>query len=162
MQTSEEISDTDISGRGITAPEVRSQNWTEAFASKSADAFGAAFADDVVLEGTTLSRPIEGRARVMRVMETASTAYESLVFTHEASNGLRSYLEWEATAFGGVVLTGVTVLTRNASGEIVHAAIHHRPLGAVLRFSAELRERLTGVVDPGHFYDSDADASERG
>jgi hypothetical protein len=138
---------------------VRSQGWTDAFASKSAERFGAAFADDVVLEATTLRRPIESREQVMRVMESASGIYESLRFSHEANSGMRTYLEWEATAFGGLDLRGVTILTRDDSGQIVHAAIHHRPLGAALRFSAELRKRLTGVVDPGYFYGGDDDPS---
>jgi ketosteroid isomerase-like protein len=149
-----------VRGRGgNTAAGVRPQSWTDAFARKSADAFAAAFADDVVLEGSALTRPIEGRDRVMRVMATASTIYESLVFTHEASAGGRSYLEWEATAFGGVVLRGVTVLTKDADGRIVHAAIHHRPLGAALRFSAELGERLTGALDAACFCDRGEAAS---
>jgi len=134
-----------------TAADVRPQGWTNAFASKSADAFGKAFADDVVLEASVLTRPVEGRDQVMRVMGTASGIYESLVFTQEASAGPRTYLEWEATAFGGMVLRGVTVLTKDADGRIVRAAIHHRPLGAALRFSAELGERLTEIAD--HFYD---------
>jgi pimeloyl-ACP methyl ester carboxylesterase len=136
---------------GNTAADVRPQGWTNAFASKSADAFGKAFADDVVLEASVLTRPVEGRDQVMRVMGTASGIYESLVFTQEASAGRRTYLEWEATAFGGMVLRGVTVLTKDADGRIVRAAIHHRPLGAALRFSAELGERLTEIAD--HFYD---------
>jgi hypothetical protein len=137
---------------------VRSHGWTDAFASKSAERFGEAFADDVVLEAATLRRPIEGREQVMRVMGAASAIYESLQFTHEADSGPRTYLEWEATAFGGLDLRGVTILTRDDSGRVVHAAIHHRPLGAALRFSAELRKRLTGVVDPGYFYDGDDDS----
>jgi hypothetical protein len=49
-------------------------------------------------------------------------------------------------------MNGVTILIRNESGQIVSARIHHRPLGAALRFSAEMRERVRGTVDPGHFY----------
>jgi pimeloyl-ACP methyl ester carboxylesterase len=146
---------------GITAAGVRPQGWTDAFASKSAQRFGAAFADDVVLEGTTLGRPVEGREQVMRVMGTASGIYESLLFTHEARSGSRTYLEWEATAFGGLDLRGVTILTKDDSGQVVHAAIHHRPLGAALRFSAELRKRLTGVVDTGYFSEGDDGTSGR-
>jgi pimeloyl-ACP methyl ester carboxylesterase len=144
----------------ITAAGVRSQGWTDAFASKSAERFGAAFAEDVVLEAANLRRPVEGREQVMRVMGTASGIYESLRFTHEASSGPRTYLEWEATALGGLELRGVTVLTKDDSGQVVQAAIHHRPLGAALRFSAELRKRLAGVVDPGYFYEGD-DHDER-
>jgi hypothetical protein len=51
-----------------------------------------------------------------------------------------------------MVLRGVTVLTEDAGGRIVRAAIHHRPLWAALRFSAELGQRLTGTVDAEHFY----------
>jgi hypothetical protein len=128
----------------------RAQTWRDAFARRSEQEFAAAFADDVVLEASTLVRPIEGRDLVKRVMVTASEIYESLVFTHEAGNGPRTYVEWEATAFG-IALEGVTILTRNGDGRIVNARIHHRPLGAVLRFSAELRERLDGVLDASYF-----------
>jgi pimeloyl-ACP methyl ester carboxylesterase len=139
----------------ITAAAVGPQGWTDAFARKSAERFGAACADDVVLEAANLMRPVEGREQVMRLMETASGIYESLRFTHEASRGPRSYLEWEATALGGLELRGVTILVKDERGKIVKVAIHHRPLGASLRFSAELRKRLTGVLDPGYFHNGD-------
>ena len=132
-----------------------SQGWREAFASKSADAFGDAFAENVVLEASVLRRPVEGREQVKQVMGAASGIYESLRFTREASAGPRTYVEWEATAFSGVALDGVTILTKNERGQIVRAAIHHRPLGPALRFSHELGERLSGVVDRGHFYERD-------
>jgi pimeloyl-ACP methyl ester carboxylesterase len=130
----------------------RSQAWTEAFADRSAEEFAEALADDVVLEASVLHRPIEGRDRVKHVMAVASGIYDSLVFTHEANSGALTYVEWEATAFGGLRMNGVTILIRNESGQIVSARIHHRPLGAVLRFSAEMRERLRGAIDPSHFY----------
>jgi hypothetical protein len=98
----------------------------------------------------------------MRVMGTASEMYDSVRFTHESSRGPRTYLEWEATALGGLDLRGVTILTKDESGHVVHAAIHHRPLGVALRFSAELGKRLTGVLDPGYFYEGDGDTSRRG
>ena len=44
------------------------------------------------------------------------------------------------------------MLTKDEKGLIVHAAIHHRPLGTALRFSAELRERLRGTIEPDHFF----------
>jgi hypothetical protein len=143
----------------MAAKGVHEQLWTDAFASKSAERFGAAFADAVVLEGSALRRPVEGREQVMRVMGAASGIYDSLLFTHQASSGPRTYLEWAATAFGGLDLSGVTVLTKDDSGQVVHAAIHHRPLGAALRFSAELQKRLSGVIEPGWFYEGDDEAT---
>jgi Alpha/beta hydrolase family len=135
-----------------TAPDVRPHGWTRAFADKSEDSFAKAFAPDVVLEASALQRPAEGRDLVKNIMAAASNIYESLVFTHEASQGPRTYLEWEATALGGLKMSGITVLTKNEDGRIVHAAIHHRPLGALQRFSGELRRVLDGTVDSSYFY----------
>jgi hypothetical protein len=41
------------------------EGWSDAFASKSAERFGEAFADDVVLEASVARRPIEDRDQVM-------------------------------------------------------------------------------------------------
>jgi hypothetical protein len=86
-------------------------------------------------------------------MCAAFDVYESLIVFHETTEGQRTYLEWEATAFGGTALNGVTVLTKDESGRIVHAGSHHRQLDAALRLSGELRDRLAGAVDRTYFYD---------
>jgi hypothetical protein len=65
--------------------------------------------------------------------------------------GQLAYLRWRATAFGGMQIDGITILERHATGKIVTAAIHHRPVGAVLRFSAEIRDRLAGAIPAVHF-----------
>jgi SnoaL-like domain len=138
-----------------TTTEADPQGWTRAFAAQSAEAFGDAFAEDVVLEATTLYRPVRGRDLVKQTMAAASEIYESLVFTRQAVNGPCTYLEWEATALGGLALQGITILTKDEDGKITHAAIHHRPLGALLTFSAEIGRRLASVLDPGYFYPGD-------
>jgi hypothetical protein len=134
----------------MTASSDRS-DWTGAFETKSSTAFGAAFAEEVVLEAGVLRQPVTGREKVARTLEIASGVYESLAFTNEVSDGDRTYLEWEAVALGGMTMQGVTVLTRNADGLIVKAAIHHRPLDAALAFSAEMARRAKGVVDEDFF-----------
>jgi pimeloyl-ACP methyl ester carboxylesterase len=128
------------------------QGWTRAFEHKSATAFADAFAADIVLEAGALAEPVIGAEQVTTVMAAASNIYEALTFTHEATNGLRTYLEWEAQAFGGVKLSGITILTKNEQGKVVRAAIHHRPLGGLLKFSAELGGRLRGKVAATHFF----------
>ncbi|MEU1212569.1 alpha/beta hydrolase [Streptomyces sp. NPDC005790] len=127
--------------------------WRSAFASKTAADFAAAFAEDIVLEASVLAKPLIGRDQVKATMGTASRIYDSLRFFREATAGPRTYLEWEATAFGGAEISGVTVLTKDDEGRIAHVAIHHRPLGEALRFSTEMRVRLAGTIDPSHFYD---------
>ncbi|MFD3452805.1 alpha/beta fold hydrolase [Streptomyces sp. NPDC058691] len=140
---------------GDTSGHVAPQRWTTAFADKSTDSFGEALAEEAVLDASILTRPIEGREQVKQVMAAASGIYDSLTFTHEATEGLRTYLEWRATASGGTRMEGVTILTKDERGRIERVTIHHRPLGAVLRFSAELRDRLLDRIDPTHFHNGD-------
>ncbi|WP_426004838.1 nuclear transport factor 2 family protein [Paenarthrobacter sp. NyZ202] len=142
-------------GQDIRTAEVGETAWTDAFAAKSEDAFGSAFAEDVVLEATALLKPLHGRTNVQTSMGAASNYYTSLAFTHEATNGDRTYIEWEATGASGVRFSGVTVLTRNEAGLIRHISISHRPLAAVLEFSAEMYQRTKGKIQEGHFRPND-------
>ncbi|GAS86621.1 alpha/beta fold hydrolase [Mycolicibacterium brisbanense] len=119
--------------------------WRRGFAEQSRDTFAANFAGDVVLDATTLPEPVAGRDRVAATLATASSIYESLEFTAEAHSGATSYLQWRATAFDGLALRGVTILDRGPDGLITGIAIHHRPLGAVLRFASEIRDRMEGA-----------------
>ncbi len=126
-------------------------DWKGAFAQKSSSAFADAFDQNVALEAATLYKPVVGRDDVKNVMEAASQIYESLEFTEQSTGPGRQYLEWRATAFGGVPISGVTVITRNQDGRIANIAIHHRPLAAALKFSNELGLRLRGKVSEEHF-----------
>ncbi|MGA5537404.1 alpha/beta fold hydrolase [Mycolicibacterium nivoides] len=135
----------EIAGRATSA------GWRRAFAEQSRAGFAEAFADGVVLDATTLIEPVVGRGAVATVLGVASSIYEALEFTAETTDGSTSYVQWRATAFGGMAIRGITILDRDAEGRIVSAAIHHRPLGVVLRFSAEIRDRLAGVIPSTHF-----------
>ena len=127
-------------------------DWETAFANKSQAAFAEAFAEDVMFEATVLNAPITGRENVQKVLGEASKIYESLTFTRSTTAGLQEYKEWEAQTFDGEHLKGITVLTRNENKAIAHIAIHHRPLGGALKFSAVLRDRLSGEIDSSYFY----------
>jgi hypothetical protein len=128
-----------------------SDEWRRGFADQSQRQFAEQFADEIVLEATTLAKPVEGVHGVAAVLAAASSIYESLAITAEAQSASTTYLQWRATAFGGMQVEGVTVLERDVSGKIVAAAIHHRPLLAVLRFSAAIRDHLAGVIPADHF-----------
>ena len=135
----------------LPASAASAADWQGAFAQRSANAFASAFAEDVVLEASTLYRPVSGRENVKCVMEAASKIYEDLEFTEQAADGHRQYVEWKAHAFGGKGLSGITVITRNATGAITHLGVHHRPLGEALKFSAEIGRRLQGAIDASFF-----------
>jgi hypothetical protein len=125
--------------------------WRRSFQDRSQSQFTEQFADEIVLEATTLAKSVKGKHSVAAVLAAASSIYETLEFTAEAQSASTTYLQWRATAFGGMRIAGVTVLERDMSSKIVAAAIHHRPLGPVLRFSAEIRERLAGVICGDYF-----------
>jgi len=74
-----------------------------------------------------------------------------LNFTHESTTSDRSYLEWELEALGQR-FEGVTVLSFDSSGLIDNVALHHRPLGGVLAFSAEMGRRLGNSLVPDMFF----------
>jgi hypothetical protein len=112
---------------------------------------GSAFTADVLLEAAVLRTPIRGRAQVEATMAAAGDFYATLAFTHQADNGNRSYLEWAATSPAGTEINGITVLTRNAGGQIEHIAIHHRPLGALLEFNRDMARRTAGLIPPDCF-----------
>ncbi|BAY50511.1 hypothetical protein SAMD00079811_81400 (plasmid) [Scytonema sp. HK-05] len=136
-----------------TTTDIQMQIWTQAFADKSENSFADAFTDNVTFEASVFVRPLIKRDCVKSVMATASKVYEALTFTHQVKSAQQTYLEWNASAFGGQPLSGVTILIKNPDGLIVHLAIHHRPLGAVLCFSSEMPECLKGKIKPDYFYE---------
>src|SRR5258708_10750564 len=115
---------------------------------KGAKEFAAAFVAEPVLYASVLNGPCVG-VDAIAAFFAATTAgmYESLAFTNETVDGLKTYLEWEGKAFGKDV-AGSTVLTRNEAELIQNVRLYHRPLQVVLLFSAELAKRLQGKVDP--------------
>lgn len=119
--------------------------WQKAFFIRDAEAFAEGFAENIILEASAGREPVEGRDRVRVALWTAAGIYESLVFTDQARNGLRLYVEWRATAFGGQQILGSTILVINQDGKIVHAVIQHRPLDVLLAFAAEMDKRLSSV-----------------
>jgi hypothetical protein len=131
---------------------VDKQAWTDAFEARSTEGFEAALAPDVVLNASSLIKPIIGRDLVKVCMQTASTMYEQLTFFAQARSEGRTWLEWKARTFSGLELAGVTVLEINAAGRITSIGIHHRPLEGLLKFSAELGRKVEGKIDESHFY----------
>ena len=129
----------------------RTQQWNELYADSSGDAFAAAVSPDVRLDGSIFTRTVHGRHTVWTVLRTAASVYDSISFTHEASAGHRTYLEWNATAVG-LRMEGATILVTDVQGRIAAISVHHRPLVAVLAFSAEMGKRLAPGAATDWFY----------
>ena len=125
--------------------------WTGALRDESGATFRQVAAPHVRLEGSIFASPIDGREKVWTSLRAAGGITDALRFTHESAAPDRSYLEWELEALGQR-FHGVTVLTLDSSGTLDSVAIHHRPLGALLAFSAEMGRRLGNSLGPGVFY----------
>ncbi|MDR3330985.1 MAG: hypothetical protein LBT08_00010 [Synergistaceae bacterium] len=134
---------------------VTEEGWTEAFASQSKEQFTTVFNDDVILVASSLVKPIQGREKVAAVLAAASQYYEYCNFTTQAVSGNFTFLEWDLLTHDGMKMQGVTLLEKNEKGEVVRAAIHHRPLGEVLLFSEHLKGATAGVIPEDHWYSAD-------
>ena len=135
-----------------TVPPDRRNRWMSAFADATGDTFRTIVAHDVTLSGSVFVKAVQGADAVWVVMTTASGIYDSLEFTNSHDAPDRTYLEWRGVAFGRDI-AGVTVLVTNADNLITEVRLQHRPLQAVLDFSAELRRRVEGTVDPSNFHE---------
>ena len=95
-----------------------SEDWIAIVPKSGTPEFAAAFVASHVLHASVLSKPCVGVEMVAMVL-AASTGgmYDTLVFTHEAVDGPKTYLEWEGKAFGKSV-GGSTILTRDDAGLI--------------------------------------------
>jgi hypothetical protein len=127
------------------------RRWADAFADQSGEAFGALVSPDVELDGCIFARPVHGRHAAWTALATASGIYDAMSFTSEAAIGSRLYTEWIATALG-MRMDGVTILASDEQGLVTWAAVHQRPLAAVLTFSAEMARRLGGNPIADNFF----------
>jgi hypothetical protein len=125
--------------------------WSTALGDKSGATFAEVVAPHVRLEGSIYATPIDGRDKVWTCLRTAAGFTDTLSFTYESTAQDRSYLEWEQEGLAQRI-AGITVLTFEESGLIGNVALHHRPLGAVLAYSAEMGRRLGNSVGPDVFY----------
>lgn len=127
--------------------------WTAAFEQRTQDSFAAALSPNVRMEASALAKPLERKEQVEALMAAVSSAYERLEFVRKVQDGPRTYLEWEASAFGGFEMKGITILTRDDEGLITEIAIHHRPLGAVVQINAKVGAPLTaaGLIPAEYF-----------
>jgi hypothetical protein len=104
--------------------------------------FGKAFAPHPKLDASVLGGPCVGvQAIAAFFAATSGGMYETIAFTHETTDGRKTYLEWQGKAFGQQV-GGTTILTRNHEGLIEHIQLYHNPLPVVVEFARELAKRL--------------------
>ena len=118
------------------------QDWISIVRKNGTAEFGKAFAPNPTLDASVLNGPCVGvQAIAAFFAATSGGMYETIEFTHETTNGMKTYLEWQGKAFGKNV-GGTTILTRNNEGLIENIQLYHSPLQVVVEFSRELAKRL--------------------
>jgi hypothetical protein len=128
--------------------------WRQALGDETA--FDRLVPRHVRLEGSIFQAPINGREKVWAAVHAAGGITDALRFTHELASADRCYLEWELEALG-LRLNGVSVIRFDSSRLIDRVSFHHRPLGGVLAFSAEMGRRLGDSVGRDMFLPSPAE-----
>jgi hypothetical protein len=126
-------------------------DWIALVRQNGTAAFGKAFAPHPTLDASVLGDPCVGvQAIAAFFAATSNGMYETIEFTHETTDGMKTYLEWQGKAFGNQV-GGTTILTRNHEGLIEHIQLYHSPLQVVVEFSRELAKRLQGKENQAFF-----------
>jgi hypothetical protein len=125
----------------IEQPPYPGKAWTEIVGRPTLEEFSRAFASDVVLEASVLSRPIVGPIGLWRFFRATRAMYDRIGFTHEIGTNARTCLEWEGV-FAGKPVAGVTIITRDHRGAITSVRLHHRPFGQVVAFAETISRHL--------------------
>ncbi|WP_405164396.1 nuclear transport factor 2 family protein [Nocardia sp. NBC_01499] len=143
------------------APGLADSDYAAAWAARSQEEFANAFAEDVVFEvPMVMTRPVRGREAVAYLLGSVSKVYETQRFTHQATNGPRTYMDWELTVFGGEIMRGVTAFTRGDDGKITHLAVYHRPMLSGLRLSYYAGQVMGEKFGHDLFYSHEAAQAE--
>jgi hypothetical protein len=122
-------------------PSYPGATWSEIVRRPTLEQFSRAFASDVVLEASVVSRPIVGTAGLWAFFQATRSMYERIAFTDEISTKERMCLEWEGV-FAGKPVAGVTIILRDDGGAITSVRLYHRPFDQVVAFAEALSQHL--------------------
>ena len=116
--------------------------WTEIVSRPTLEKFSFAFASDVALEASVLSRPIMGPTDLWAFFQATRAMYERDRFhsrnRHEGENvpGMGRGLRRQA---GG----RCHLITRDDRGAITSVRLHHRPFDQVVAFAETISRHLS-------------------
>jgi hypothetical protein len=122
-------------------PPSLGEAWNEIVRRPTLEEFSLAFASDVVLEASVVSRPIVGPTGLWGYFQASRAMYERIGFTHEIGTTARMCLEWEGV-FAGKPVAGATIITRDERGAITSVRLYHRPLDQVVAFAEAMSRHL--------------------
>jgi len=124
--------------------------WTGALRDESGATFAQVAAPHVRLEGSIFARAIDGREKVWASLRAGGGITDTLSFTHESAAPDRAISN--GSSWPSASDSRESPSSASTAPDIDNVALHHRPLGGVLAFSAEMGRRLGNSFGPGVFY----------
>tara|TARA_B100000446_G_scaffold82077_2_gene77466 strand:+ start:238 stop:1317 length:1080 start_codon:yes stop_codon:yes gene_type:complete len=112
--------------------------WADAFYNQDSKQFLAMFHADVTQSASTSPYVNFGRDEVATTFGWASNFYQRCDFIYQASTDSLEFLEWELTTANNMLMTGMTVLTKDDQGKVIKVFNGHRNL-------------METVIFPDHF-----------
>lgn len=129
------------------ATEAPGAFWHAIASSPTIEAFADHFTSDITFETSSCNQIVRGAADMRTLLIAMSVMYSPLQFTAQNDIGNKTYLEWTGV-FQGEYIAGATVFAWDAERKkIASVHLHQRPLGATVRFAADLaRQHLPGFT----------------
>jgi len=113
--------------------------------------FLADLADDAVLTGTILARPLKGKDVIRQVIRSIASCFVLQSMSGHAVDGGIETIEYDAELELGGAIHGSVTVTRRAEGKVVAINGRHSPQVAAAKLAMVLRTKLAVSLTPDPF-----------
>jgi hypothetical protein len=114
-------------------------------------AFLADLADDAVMTGTILAKPLRGKDVIRQVIRSIASCFVSQSMSGHAVDGSIETIEYGAELELGGSIHGSVTVTRRADGKVVAIDGRHSPQVAAAALAMVLRTKLAVWLTPDPF-----------
>src|SRR3982074_1926300 len=113
--------------------------------------FLADLADDAVMTGTVLAKPLKGKDVIRQVIRSIASCFVSQRMSRQAADGSIETIEYDAELESGGTIHGSVTVTRRADGKVVAIDGRHSPQAAGAALAMVLRTKLAVSLTPDPF-----------
>jgi hypothetical protein len=110
--------------------------------------FLADLADDAVMTGTILAKPLKGKDVISQVIRSIASCYVSQSMSGHAVDGSIETIEYDAELESGGSIHGSMTVTRRADGKVVAIDGRHSPQVAAAALAMVLRTKFAVSLTP--------------
>src|SRR3979490_2457732 len=110
--------------------------------------FLADLADDAVMTGTVLAKPLKGKDVIRQVIRSIASCFVSQSMSGHAVDGSIETIEYDAELESGGTIHGSVTVTRRADGKVVAIDGRHSPQVAAAALAIVLRTKFAVSFAP--------------